>query len=113
MKKILLFFMCLLILSCESFVFVQRNDDPPAHAKAYGHRKFYYYPDAEIYYNPAEGYWVIYQDDKWVKVKEQPKEIISINAYIEISDDSGEPWSNHSSYKNKHPKGHSKKNKKS
>ena len=100
MKKMLLFLICILLLSCESFVIIRPKKEPPPHAKAHGRSKaFYFYPDEEIYYNPTENYWVIYQNDNWVIVKEQPKAIASVKAYVEINDDSGRPWVNHSSYR--------------
>ncbi len=114
MKKMLLFLICILLLSCESFVLVfPKKNEPPPHAKAHGRSKaFYFYPDEEIYYNPTENYWVIYQNDNWVIVKKQPKAIASIKTYVEINDDSGEPWLKHSSYKKNYPKGRLKKKKK-
>jgi hypothetical protein len=100
----LLFLICILLLSCESFVLVFKKNAPPPHAKV-----FHFYPDEEIYYYPSENYWVMYQNNEWVIIKEQPKAIASIKGYIEINDDSGKPWLSHSFYKKNYPKGHLKK----
>ncbi len=49
MKKMKLFLMQLVAMVC--FTAFTATAQPP-HAKAYGHHKFYYYPERNVYYDP-------------------------------------------------------------
>jgi hypothetical protein len=49
---------------------------PPSHAKAYGHKKtYYYYPSHNIYYDVSAKEYIVFRSGKWMKVKALPKGI--------------------------------------
>ncbi len=82
---------------------------PSPHGKAHGvYKKFYYYPNAEVYFNPVTKVYVVWQSGAWVTVKTCPVVITSKTTYVVIHDDAGKPWHKHAHFKKNHPAKHHK-----
>ncbi len=75
---------------------------PGPHAQVV-HTKFYYYPNAEVYFNPVTSVYVVWQSGAWVTVKTCPSIITSKTTYVVIHDDAGKPWHRHAYFKKNHP----------
>ena len=105
MRKIILLalVLCLGLAACHVHT---RGPGPYAHVV---HTKFYYYPDAEVYFNPVTRVYVVWQSDAWVTVKTCPAIITSRTTYVVINDKVGKPWHRHTHFKKHHPAKHHKK----
>lgn len=53
----------------------------PPHAKAYGKKKFYYYPQQNVYYDPVSAVYIYNNGPQWTSVAVLPPSlVISVGA---------------------------------
>jgi hypothetical protein len=80
---------------------------PPPHAPAHGYRakyRYQYYPDIEVYYDPARGCYFWFETGYWRTGYALPPRISVANyVAVTIELDSPEPYHQHGKVKADHP----------
>lgn len=80
---------------------------PPAHARAHRLHRYYYYPNAEIYFDVGRNmYFYLNSAGAWTFSVNLPVHLRSHlhNAYVEVEMEQDRPYLRHKYYKNKYKK---------
>jgi hypothetical protein len=95
-KTIILFFAFL--IGAGTYTVSAQN--PPAHAQAHGVKKKYkYYPDANVYFNPVTKRYTYYGGGRWTTVINLPSSIRLTGNFNDFDFDGDDPWKENSKHK--------------
>jgi hypothetical protein len=98
-KTIILFFAFL--IGVGSYATYSQN--PPAHAKAHGVKKKYrYYPNSNVYFDPAAKKYTYLSGGKWTVGITLPSSIRLTGTYNDFDFDGDDPWKENSKHKEKY-----------
>ena len=76
---------------------------PPPHAKAHGVKKKYrYYPEANVYFDPVGKRYTYQNGGRWVSGATLPNTIRLIGAFNDFDFDGDDPWKENSNHKEKY-----------
>lgn len=88
---------------------------PPPHAPAHGYRakyKYYYYPDAYVYFDISRGIYFYLEGETWVMSVSLPRRLrISLGDGVMIEMETDRPYTRFAYHKAKYPPGQLKKKK--
>lgn len=77
--------------------------NPPSHAKAYGVKKKYrYYPEANVYFNPVAKNYTYLRAGSWTTVVSLPTSIRLVGSFNDFEFDGDNPWKENSVHKTKY-----------
>ena len=77
--------------------------NPPPHAKAHGVKKKYkYYPEANVYFNPITKRYTYLNGGKWSTVVTLPTSIRLIGNGNDFDFDGDDPWKNNATHKSQY-----------
>lgn len=77
--------------------------NPPAHAKAHGVKKKYrYYPEANVYFDPVVKRYTYLNGGKWITVVTLPNTIRLIGTFNDFDFDGDDPWKENANHKQKY-----------
>jgi len=106
-RMFILFFAFL--IGAGSYTIYAQN--PPAHAQAHGVKKKYkYYPDCNVYFNPVTKRYTYYGGGRWTTVVNLPSNIRLIGNGSDFDFDGDDPWKENSKHKSQYKKTVSTKN---
>ena len=98
-KTIILFFAFLVGLGSNAVI----AQNPPAHAKAHGVKKKYrYYPDSNLYFNPATKKYTYLIGGNWITAASLPTTIRLNGAFNDFDFEGDNPWKENSKHKEKY-----------
>jgi hypothetical protein len=98
-KTIILFFA--FIIGAGTYAVSAQN--PPAHAQAHGvKKKFRYYPESNLYFDPIGKRYTYLNGGKWVTGATLPSTIRLIGAFNDFDFDGDNPWKDNSKHKEKY-----------
>lgn len=98
-KTIILFFAFL--IGAGTYAVSAQN--PPAHAKAHGVKKKYrYYPESNVYFDPVIKRYTYLNGGKWVTGATLPNTIRLIGTFNDFDFDGDDPWKENSKHKEKY-----------
>ncbi|HKO78038.1 MAG TPA: hypothetical protein VJU52_12515 [Flavobacterium sp.] len=98
-KTIILFFA--FFIGVGTYAVSAQN--PPAHAKAHGVKKKYrYYPEANVYFDPIGKRYTYLNGGRWVSGATLPNTIRLIGAFNDFDFDGDDPWKENSNHKEKY-----------
>lgn len=98
-KTIILFFAFLIGMGA----YTASAQNPPAHAKAHGVKKKYrYYPDANVYFDPIGKRYTYLNGGKWTTGATLPNTIRLVGAFNDFDFDGDDPWKENSKHKEKY-----------
>lgn len=77
--------------------------NPPAHAKAHGVKKKYrYYPEANVYFDPVVKRYTYLRAGTWTTVINLPTSIRLVGSYNDFDFEGDNPWKENSVHKTKY-----------
>lgn len=83
--------------------FAVSAQNPPAHAKAHGVKKKYrYYPEANVYFDPVAKRYTYLKAGSWTTVISLPTSIRLVGSYNDFDFDGDNPWKDNSVHKTKY-----------
>lgn len=98
-KTVILFFAFL--IGAGTYAVSAQN--PPAHAKAHGVKKKYrYYPEANVYFDPVVKRYTYFSGGKWTTTINLPTSIRLVGSYNDFDFDGDDPWKENSQHKEKY-----------
>jgi hypothetical protein len=98
-KTIILFFVFL--IGTDTYTLSAQN--PPSHAQAHGVKKKYkYYPDCNVYFNPATKRYTYYGGGRWTTVVSLPSSIRLTGNFNDFDFDGDDPWKENSKHKSQY-----------
>jgi hypothetical protein len=98
-KTIILFFAFL--IGASTYTVSAQN--PPAHAQAHGVKKKYkYYPDCNVYFNPVTKRYTYYGGGRWTTVVNLPSSIRLTGNFNDFDFDGDDPWKENSKHKSQY-----------
>ncbi len=98
-KTIILFFAFLI----GAGTYAVSAQSPPAQAKAHGVKKKYrYYPQSNVYFDPVGKRYTYLNGGKWVTGATLPNTIRLIGAFNDFDFDGDDPWKDNSQHKEKY-----------
>ncbi|SHF72387.1 hypothetical protein SAMN05443549_101133 [Flavobacterium fluvii] len=98
-KTIILFFAFLIGVGTN----IVSAQNPPAHAKAHGVKKKYrYYPEANVYFDPVVKRYTYLKGVTWTTVLNLPTSIRLVGSYNDFDFDGDNPWKENSVHKTKY-----------
>lgn len=98
-KTVILFFAFLI----GAGTYAVNAQNPPAHAKAHGLKKKYrYYPEANVYFDPVAKRYTYLKAGSWTTVISLPTSIRLVGSYNDFDFDGDNPWKDNSVHKTKY-----------
>lgn len=98
-KTIILFFVFLIGTGDYSL----SAQNPPPHAKAYGVKKKYrYYPQANVYFDPVVKRYTYLSAGRWTTVINLPTSIHLVGSYNDFDFEGDNPWKDNAKHKEKY-----------
>ena len=98
-KTIIMFFVFL--IGAGTYAVSAQN--PPAHAKAHGVKKKYrYYPEANVYFDPAVKRYTYFSGGKWTTTINLPTSIRLVGSFNDFDFEGDDPWRDNSKHKEKY-----------
>lgn len=77
--------------------------NPPAHAKAHGLKKKYrYYPEANVYFDPVVKRYTYLKAGSWTTVINLPTSIRLVGSYNDFDFEGDNPWKENSVHRTKY-----------
>jgi len=98
-KTIILFFV--FFIGAGTYAVYAQN--PPPHAKAHGVKKKYrYYPEANVYFDPVVKRYTYFSGGRWTTTINLPTSIRLVGSYNDFDFDGDNPWKENSKHKEKY-----------
>ncbi|WP_281226922.1 hypothetical protein [Flavobacterium aquiphilum] len=103
MKKIIKTIILFFVFFIGAGTYAVNAQNPPAHAKAHGVKKKYrYYPEANVYFDPVVKRYTYFSGGKWTTTINLPTSIRLVGSYNDFDFEGDNPWKDNSMHKEKY-----------
>lgn len=103
MKKTFKTLLLIFVFLIGAGTYTLSAQNPPPHAKAYGLKKKYrYYPEANVYYNPTARLYTFLNGGRWITRNSLPNTIRLEGNYRDFDFEGDDPWRENSKHKEKY-----------